>query len=195
MFFYIDLPKIILVLSSELNALNRHQTDLNKVQKQFDTEIANAETSIAQCFKEIRQIAAERERQLLSALSRVREDGNHYLSARHSELRHLQSTAKDSNDDSVVVELKRFLANKQHDLELGHVTRFVYDNSKLVNSIARFGEIVSISGATIATPIISTSTPSQSSTEIKHATSHSSLVSSVGEDSGLGQISPVSNGK
>jgi hypothetical protein len=182
------------VLSDELNALNRHQTDLSKVQKQFDAEIVNSETSIAQCFKEIRQIAAERERQLLSALSRVREEGNYYLSARHSELRHLQSTAKDSNnEDSIVVELKRFLANKQHDLELGHVTRFVYDNSKLVNSIARFGEIVSINGAAVPTPAMH-STPSQSN-EIKHATSHSSLVSSVGEDSGLGQISPVANEK
>lgn len=181
------------VLSAELNALNRHQTDLNKVQKQFDGEISNAETSIAQCFKEIRQIAAERERQLLATLSRVREEGSHYISARHSELRHLQSSAQNSNEDSVVAELKRFLANKQHDLELGHVTRFVYDNSQLVNSIARFGEIVSINGATVLTPIVH-SHPSQSN-EIKHATSHSSLVSSVGEDSGLGQISPVANEK
>jgi hypothetical protein len=181
------------VLSAELNALNRHQTDLNKVQKQFDGEISNAETSIAQCFKEIRQIAADRERQLLAALSRVREEGTHYLSARHSELRHLQSSAQNSNEDSVVAELKRFLANKQHDLELGHVTRFVYDNSQLINSIARFGEIVSINGATVLTPIVH-SHPSQSN-EIKHATSHSSLVSSVGEDSGLGQISPVANEK
>lgn len=30
---------------------------------------------------------------------------------------------------------------------------------------------------------------------VKHSTSHSSLVSSVGEDSGLGQISPVQQGK
>lgn len=29
---------------------------------------------------------------------------------------------------------------------------------------------------------------------MKHSTSHSSIVSSVGEDSGLGQISPVGNG-
>jgi hypothetical protein len=182
------------VLSNELNALNRHQTDLSKVQKQFDAEISNAETSIAQCFKEIRQITAERERQLLAALSRVREEGNHYISGRNSDLRRLQSTAKDSNEDSVAAELKRFLANKQHDLELGHVTRFVYDNSKIVNSIAHFGEIVSIDGAAVQTPNIMHSAPSQSN-EIKHATSHSSLVSSVGEDSGLGQISPISNEK
>uniref|UniRef100_A0A914YBW2 CUE domain-containing protein n=1 Tax=Panagrolaimus superbus TaxID=310955 RepID=A0A914YBW2_9BILA len=181
------------VLSAELNALNRHQTDLNKVQKQFDSEISNAETSIAQCFKEIRQISAERERQLLAALSRVREEGTHYISARHSELRQLQSSTQNSTEDSVVAELKRFLANKQHDLELGHVTRFVYDNSQIINSIARFGEVVSINGAIVLTPIMH-SHPSQSN-EIKHATSHSSLVSSVGEDSGLGQISPVANEK
>lgn len=29
---------------------------------------------------------------------------------------------------------------------------------------------------------------------VKHSTSHSSLVSSVGEDSGLGQISPIQQG-
>lgn len=29
---------------------------------------------------------------------------------------------------------------------------------------------------------------------MKHSTSHSSIVSSLGEDSGLGQISPVGNG-
>lgn len=178
-----------------MSALNRHQTDLNQVQKQFEAEVTNAEASISQCFKEIRQITAERERQLLAALSRVREEGQYYISSRNAELRNLQQTStnnSDKNEEAIVSELKQFLANKQHDLELGHVTRFLYDNSKLIQLIAHFGEIVAINGSAVQTPTMH-STPSQSN-EIKHATSHSSLVSSVGEDSGVGH-SPVSRGK
>jgi len=169
----------------------RHNTDLTQSQKLFDSEILNAETSIAQCFKEIRQAAVDRERQLLAALNQIRSEGHQYLANRKVAIRQLE---ENSDADQLANGLKSFLSLKQQDADLGHVTRFVYDNSKLIRSISQFGEVVGVGGNAIQpTPVPHSVSSTQMS--IKHATSHSSIVSSVGEDSGLGQISPISNGK
>ncbi|KAE9555323.1 hypothetical protein FO519_001482 [Halicephalobus sp. NKZ332] len=169
----------------------RHNTDLTQSQKLFDAEILNAETSIAQCFKEIRQAAVDRERQLLAALNQIRSEGHQYLANRKVAIRQLEET---SDPDQLAHGLKSFLSLKQQDADLGHVTRFVYDNSKLIRSLSQFGEVVGVGGAAIQ-PVPVPTPVSSTQMSIKHATSHSSIVSSVGEDSGLGQISPVSNGK
>lgn len=143
---------------------------MSEPQKLFDRELRNAEHSIVGCFNEIREAIAKREHQLLVSLNQVRSDGMSQLANQKVAGRQLQ--------------------------DLIHTTRFVHsDNSKLIHLIGQFGEVVSINGDVPQPqpePVISTT---NSNPVIKHATSHSSIVSSVGEDSGLGQISPVSNGE
>ena len=178
-------------LSAVHSEIARHNTDLTQSQKLFDSEILSAETSIAQCFKEIRQAAIDRERQLLAALNQIRSEGHQYLANRKVAIRQLE---ENSDPNQLANGLKTFLSLKQQDADLGHVTRFVYDNSKLIRSVSQFGEVVGVGGNAVQpTPVPHSVSNTQMS--IKHATSHSSIVSSVGEDSGLGQISPVSNGK
>uniref|UniRef100_A0A0N4ZNJ4 CUE domain-containing protein n=1 Tax=Parastrongyloides trichosuri TaxID=131310 RepID=A0A0N4ZNJ4_PARTI len=67
--------------------------------------------------------------------------------------------------------------------------QFNLDASKLISTINSFGQISGVKNTIISSP--SSSRPN-SNNSLKNATSHSSLVSSVGDDSGIGQVSPIS---
>lgn len=68
---------------------------------------------------------------------------------------------------------------------------FNIDPSNLLSIINNFGQLSSINNKSNIISSPSSSRPN-SNNSLKNATSHSSLVSSVGDDSGLGQVSPIS---
>uniref|UniRef100_A0A0K0FGR8 CUE domain-containing protein n=1 Tax=Strongyloides venezuelensis TaxID=75913 RepID=A0A0K0FGR8_STRVS len=68
---------------------------------------------------------------------------------------------------------------------------FNVDPSNILTTIKNFGQLSSINNKSTIISSPSSSRPN-SNNSLKNATSHSSLVSSVGDDSGLGQVSPVS---
>uniref|UniRef100_A0A0N5B2A5 CUE domain-containing protein n=1 Tax=Strongyloides papillosus TaxID=174720 RepID=A0A0N5B2A5_STREA len=68
---------------------------------------------------------------------------------------------------------------------------FNVDPSNILTTIKNFGQLSSINNKSTIISSPSSSRPN-SNNSLKNATSHSSLVSSVGDDSGLGQVSPIS---
>uniref|UniRef100_A0AC34QAN4 CUE domain-containing protein n=1 Tax=Panagrolaimus sp. JU765 TaxID=591449 RepID=A0AC34QAN4_9BILA len=178
-----NLEKIQRLSAPEINKeIERQSSELSKAEKMFEVELLNAQKKISQCFEEICRAARERESQLLAALNQAKEDGQRYLKTRKSTLQNLQQNKTPNN---LPAELKKFLNLKSQDNEFAQITRFVYDNSQVIRSVAKLGEVIPVGSSINGTNQI----------PIKSATSHSSIASSVGEDSGLGQISPVSNGK
>lgn len=165
-------------MSSEVQ---RQASDLSKTEKMFEVELLNAQKNISQCFEEVRRAAKEREMQLLTALNQIQAEGQRYLASRKSLVQQLQQNKVSNN---LSAELKKFLNLKSQDNDLAQTTRFVYDNSQLIRSITKLGDVIPVG----------TTTNGSNQVPIKSATSHSSIASSVGEDSGLGQISPISNG-
>src|SRR4051794_19300613 len=89
----------------------------------------------------------ERERQLHDELMQCRQNGDSYFNGvRRNEIRRLQQNSdrvnslKENELRQLVEELQQFNSHKVYDTEVGHATRFVYDNSKLIRAIAQFGE-------------------------------------------------------
>jgi hypothetical protein len=183
------------VLSRELTGLQAHHKELDNAHNKFDKELVVAQSNITQCFQELRQALMERERQLHDELMHCRHAGETHFNGRRNEVRRLQQNSdrinslKENEVRHLIEELQSFGARKAYDTEVGHATRFVYDNSKLIRAITQFGEIVPVKVGQFG------ETASVHAADIKHSTSHSSLVSSVGEDSGLGQVSPVAQVK
>lgn len=83
---------------------------------------------------------------------------------------------------------------------VGVTSKFTYycvmeeDSSQWFITSVNFAVVV-VKGITRGAASLARQAPATvSAYTIKHSTSHSSIVSSLGEDSGLGQISPVGNG-
>lgn len=88
-------------------------------------------------------------------------------------------------------QIRNALAHRERYLStrLGPNARFHCDISKLLDEIAKIGEVATIENE-MAQPS-AVPPPHINGQSVNHSTSHSSLVSSVGEDSGLGHTSPV----
>ena len=88
----------------------------------------------------------ERERQLHDELMHCRHAGETHFNGRRNEVRRLQQNSdrinslKENEVRQLSEELQSFGARKAYDTEVGHATRFVYDNSKLIRAITQFGE-------------------------------------------------------
>ena len=201
---------------SEASALNEYTSELRKLEHEFEAEVAQSEANLSKCFQELHQSLVERERELRSELSQCRQDGFSLFSARQKSLHNLFKESAILNGDPIkqqnwLNQVHLFNNGKGDDQKVAYMTRFVYDNSSIINGVSNFGQVISLKGnvpqmnggnkMASAPNAVPNSTNNQrngsSATEasVKHSTSHSSLVSSVGEDSGLGQISPIQQEK
>ncbi|KHN81907.1 Spermatogenesis-associated serine-rich protein 2 [Toxocara canis] len=191
------------VLSTEISSLKSYGAEIGKIETAFENELALAEENVRGVFKGIRQLLADRESHLLAELKRAREDGARVLNERRVQAcelyeRGLRIAAMSEREQAELhEEMTTFAAQTAAERENAHTSRFLYDNAQLIKLVKNFGQVVGVkgllSGGSSAT--VTTTAQQQAAFAIKHSTSHSSIVSSLGEDSGLGHISPVANEK
>ncbi|VDN58286.1 unnamed protein product [Dracunculus medinensis] len=156
-------------------------------------------------FKEVRQLIDERERHLLAELSRIHDDDAHLLKERQHTANNLVrrierlNAMSDREQQDLLDEIKRYLQSSCFiGKQFSERQRFNCDKKAISKIIKNFGEIVTFKSSTSNIPnTISDSFPTASATSpiMENATSHSSLNSSYGEDSGIYQTSPASKGK
>ncbi|KAI3413728.1 hypothetical protein GPALN_011211 [Globodera pallida] len=185
-----------------------YQSQLAQNREMFEREVTSAEEAIYQCFKELRELLSFREQRLLDELTQCRKDGLIYFNSRNNILRTLIADCVNPNNKSFMTNLEKFNDKKTEDLEVALTARFLHDNSPLTTSIGQLGKVPSVKSDETVTLTngeknggepsskVSVSEPLPPRTEnvVKRSNSPSSLVSSVGEDSGLGgQISPVNH--
>lgn len=168
----------------DLKVLARHDAVEERVQMRFNEEISKAADRIRRSFEELRKMLDSREDHLTEELARCKEEGTRLLAERMERGRqlHIRSERTAAMSEKEIEELrkeiKEFTSDTRHEEELGSTIRFRWDPDTLLALIKNFGEVVGVK------PIATTH---------KHSSSHSSLVSSLGEDSGLGMnTSPVS---
>ncbi|VDM47565.1 unnamed protein product [Toxocara canis] len=186
------------VLSTEISSLKSYGAEIGKIETAFENELALAEENVRGVFKGIRQLLADRESHLLAELKRAREDGARVLNERRVQAcelyeRGLRIAAMSEREQAELhEEMTTFAAQTAAERENAHTSRFLYDNAQLIKLVKNFGQVVGVkgllSGGSSAT--VTTTAQQQAAFAIKHSTSHSSIVSSLGEDSGLGHISP-----
>lgn len=187
------------VFSAEVSSLKNHGAEIEKIEVAFENELSISEENVRTAFKEIRQLLADRESHLLAELKRSHDDGARVLNERRVQACELLDRAErmgamsDREQAELREELTRFAAERSAEAEIGHATRFLYDNAQLIKIIKNFGEVVGVKGFGISSAATVGPSPSVTGAPayMKHSTSHSSIVSSLGEDSGLGQISPI----
>uniref|UniRef100_A0A915C0V4 Spermatogenesis-associated serine-rich protein 2 n=3 Tax=Parascaris univalens TaxID=6257 RepID=A0A915C0V4_PARUN len=187
------------ILSTEISSLKGHGAEIDQIEAAFENELSLAEENVRSVFKGIRQLLADRESHLLAELKRAHDDGARVLNERRvlaCEL-HERALRIDAMSEREQAELRdevaMFTAQTAAEREIAHADRFLYDSASLVKLVKNFGQVVSVKSS-LSGP--STGVPTatrQAACAIKHSTSHSSIVSSLGEDSGLGQVSPVAN--
>ncbi|VDN08312.1 unnamed protein product [Thelazia callipaeda] len=178
-----------------------HNRQIENIETIFENEISVAEENVRNSFKCIRQILVERESHLLAELRRAHDEGVRYFNERRVKSGELHDRAKrmsamsDREQAELKDEMARFSAEKESEEKIARTTRFQSDNAQLIKLVKNFGEVVGVSNMarimknSVARQAVSTAPNGN----INHSTSHSSIVSSLGEDSGLGQISPTGN--
>lgn len=185
----------------EVSNLKNHGAEIEKIEAAFEHELSIAEENARNAFKAIRQLLADRESHLLAELKRSHDDGARILNERRVQACELLERAErigamnDREQAELREEMIRFAGERSAEAEIGHTTRFLYDNADLIKLVKNFGEVVGVKGfaTAVANSIPPSASASGTSACLKRSTSHSSAVSSLGEDSGLGQISPVTN--
>ncbi|GMT29540.1 hypothetical protein PFISCL1PPCAC_20837, partial [Pristionchus fissidentatus] len=170
-------------VSSIDGALSRQTQFVSQWQK----ECSAGKQNIIATMKSLRAVVEERENMLLAELARQEASSSRLFANHKQTIETLRAKAASGKD--VTVELKA-IAKQEEDLLKSDV--FSYDMTSIVNQISSFGRIFS----TGVLPTASASASAVSASPIspppmKHSGSRSSLVSSVGDDSGLGQGSPV----
>ncbi|KAL3998198.1 hypothetical protein ACH3XW_14065 [Acanthocheilonema viteae] len=181
--------------------LRDHHRQIEKIETVFENQLSIAEENVRNSFKCIRQLLVERENHLLAELQQIRDEGTRFFNERRLQSCELYGRAKrmsamsDREQAELRDEIARFNAEKQNEEGIALATRLHCDSAQLVKLIKNFGEVVAVnSTAGNETNLVVRQTGTAASTYVmKHSTSHSSIVSSLGEDSGLGQISPVGN--
>ncbi|CEF65780.1 UBA-like domain-containing protein [Strongyloides ratti] len=119
-----------------------------------------------------------------------------------NQVKNKQSQGKDSpiptsasDIENIFKQIRQALSEREKYLLTqvkSHPTQyFNIDPSIVLSTINNLGQLSSINNKNTIISSPSSSRPN-SNNSLKNATSHSSLVSSVGDDSGLGQVSPVS---
>ncbi|KAM3720773.1 SPATS2-like protein [Dirofilaria immitis] len=199
--------------SNEIQSFNNDRTDrgatglkdydrqIEKIETVFDDQISIAEENVRNSFKCIRQILVERENHLLAELQRTRDEGMRFFNERRLQSCELYDRAKrmsamsDREQSELRSEIARFNAEKQNEEGIALASRFHCDSAQLVKLVKNFGEVVGVNSTAgnDTNLIVRHAGSTVSAYAMKHSTSHSSIVSSLGEDSGLGQISPIGN--
>ncbi|GMT00835.1 hypothetical protein PENTCL1PPCAC_23009, partial [Pristionchus entomophagus] len=152
---------------------------------QWQKECSAGRQDIIATMKSLRAVVDDREKILLAELTRQEAASSRLFTNHKQTIENLRSKAASGKD--VTVDLK-VIAKQQEDLVASHV--FSYDMTNIVNQISSFGRVFS-TGVLPTAPVSAVSASPISPPPMKHSGSRSSLVSSVGDDSGLGQGSPV----
>ncbi|VIO96288.1 Uncharacterized protein BM_BM7032 [Brugia malayi] len=182
--------------------LRDYDRQIEKIETVFENQISIAEENVRNSFKSIRQMLVERESHLLAELQRTHDEGTRFFNERRLQSCELYDRAKrmsamnDREQTELRGEIARFNAEKQNEEGIALACRFHCDNAQLIKLVKNFGEVVAVNSTAISeTNIVARQVGNVVSAAyvMKHSTSHSSIVSSLGEDSGLGQISPVGN--
>ncbi|OZC12455.1 hypothetical protein X798_00086 [Onchocerca flexuosa] len=187
--------------NEDIIGLKDHNRQIEKIETDFENQISIAEENVRNSFKCIRQILVERENHLLAELQRTHDEGMRFFNERRLQSCELYDRAKrmsamsDREQAELRDEIARFNAVKQNEEGIAFASRFHCDSAELVKLIKNFGEVVAVNSiaGSDANLIVRQVGTAVSAYMMKHSTSHSSIVSSLGEDSGLGQISPVGN--
>uniref|UniRef100_A0A915PFG8 CUE domain-containing protein n=1 Tax=Setaria digitata TaxID=48799 RepID=A0A915PFG8_9BILA len=188
-------------INEDATALRDHGRQIEKVETVFKNQISVAEENVRNSFKCIRQILAERESHLLAELQRAHDEGTRFFNERRVQSCELFDRAKrmsamsDREQTELRDEIARFNSEKQDEEGIALATRFHGDSTQLIKLVKNFGEVVAVNGAARSetNSVVRQTGTTVPTYTMKHSTSHSSIVSSLGEDSGLGQISPVGN--
>ncbi|VDK68487.1 unnamed protein product [Litomosoides sigmodontis] len=181
--------------------LKEHGRQLEKIETVFENQLSIAKENVRNSFKCIRQLLVERENHLLAELQRTHDEGARFFNERRLQSYELYDRAKrmsamsDREQAELRDEIKKFNAEKQNEEGIALATRFHCDSVQLIKLVKNFGEVIAVNSAAgnEANLVVRQTGTTVSAYAMKHSTSHSSIVSSVGEDSGLGQISPVGN--
>uniref|UniRef100_A0A8R1XQ16 CUE domain-containing protein n=1 Tax=Onchocerca volvulus TaxID=6282 RepID=A0A8R1XQ16_ONCVO len=187
--------------SEGVTGLKDYNRQIEKIETDFENQISIAEENVRNSFKCIRQILLERENHLLAELQRTHDEGIRFFNERRLQSCELYDRAErmsamsDREQAELRDEIARFNAIKQNEEGIALASRFHCDKSELVKLIKNFGEVLAVNSTagSDANLIVRQAGTAVSTYMMKHSTSHSSIVSSLGEDSGLGQISPIGN--
>ncbi|GMR53970.1 hypothetical protein PMAYCL1PPCAC_24165, partial [Pristionchus mayeri] len=156
-----------------------------QLESQWQKECSTGKQSIIATMKSLRDVVEEREKILLAELARQEAASSRLFTNHKQTIENLRTKAASGKD--VSVDLKA-IAKQLEDLISSNV--FSYDMTSIVNQISSFGRVFS-TGVLPTVPVPAVTASPISPPPMKHSGSRSSLVSSVGDDSGLGQGSPV----
>uniref|UniRef100_A0AAF5PZJ7 CUE domain-containing protein n=1 Tax=Wuchereria bancrofti TaxID=6293 RepID=A0AAF5PZJ7_WUCBA len=189
-------------VDGDATGLRDYDRQIEKIETVFENQISIAEENVRNSFKSIRQMLVERENHLLAELQRTHDEGTRFFSERRLQSCGLYDRAKrmsamsDREQMELRSEIARFNAEKQNEEGIAIACLFHCDSAQLIKLIKNFGEVVAVNSTAISETNIAARQVGNAVSApyvMKHSTSHSSIVSSLGEDSGLGQISPVGN--
>lgn len=82
----------------------------------------------------------ERERQLRNELLQCRHEGISVFLERQKKLQNLIKESGTVKKENWFNELNSFYNEKKDDQKLAYMTRYVYDNSNIINSVSNFGQ-------------------------------------------------------
>ncbi|EJW82311.1 hypothetical protein WUBG_06780 [Wuchereria bancrofti] len=186
-------------VDGDATGLRDYDRQIEKIETVFENQISIAEENVRNSFKSIRQMLVERENHLLAELQRTHDEGTRFFSERRLQSCGLYDRAKrmsamsDREQMELRSEIARFNAEKQNEEGIAIACLFHCDSAQLIKLIKNFGEVVAVNSTAISETNIAARQVGNAVSApyvMKHSTSHSSIVSSLGEDSGLGQISP-----
>uniref|UniRef100_A0A0N5AQQ8 SPATS2-like protein n=1 Tax=Syphacia muris TaxID=451379 RepID=A0A0N5AQQ8_9BILA len=192
--------------SLAISNLKNFGEETKSVESAFEKQLDAAEDNIRAVFMGIRQLLADRESHLLAEVKRIHDDGVRVLAERRVKANELLDRSKrikamsDREKKGFRNEITRFCSERNDEADFEHTSRFVCDNKTMIKMVKNFGEVVGIKNSAATAPVVvttslvtsnGTTNPEIHVNEEKISLGHRSHTSSVGEDSGLGQISPT----
>lgn len=169
----------------DVSSIDGALTRQSQIVSQWQKECSTGKQAIIDTMKSLRDVVEQREKTLLAELARQEAASSRLFTNHTQTIENLRSKAASGKD--VTVDLK-VIAKQQDDLLSSDV--FTYDMTSVFNQISSFGRVFS-TGVLPTAPVSAVASSPISPPPMKHSGSRSSLVSSVGDDSGLGQGSPV----
>ncbi|VDD93578.1 unnamed protein product [Enterobius vermicularis] len=184
--------------SIAISCLKNFEDEVKDVEVAFEQGLLLAEESIKNVFKGIRQLLEDREVHLLAEVNRIHDDGARILTERRVKANELLDRAKrikamsDREKQGFRSEIAQFSLERGDEANFTHKSRFVCDNASMIKMVKNFGEVLGVKTTGSAAPLVVTQLAASEAhaNEVKMPVGRSSRTSSVGEDSGLGQISP-----
>ncbi|CAJ0574355.1 unnamed protein product, partial [Mesorhabditis spiculigera] len=169
--------------------LKTHDKESSQILAAFTQECKRGNKEIRSTFDAIRQALANREKILLDALQRSQQDAEKLIQDNKSTSKSLLSRVGAVRGDAGVAgDLKAFANARRAEQQLASASAFTYDMSQLFDALNKFGSVPEVTRTGTQFSSFAAASPSP----IRHAASHSSIISSD-HDSGVGgHISPVS---